>query len=487
MRTNTKEDLFKKENTETIVLSDLEKSEALIKGESDNFEDYDEDYDFENRFNDNNIEKNNEIIVELDKLKPKTFELYYKIDEQKAKELESVFKQTKLKINLNQKPKMLKDGVLWTSKESFTMYDSKFFKKIFEIKLENGCDITSAIELDNKDLVLLAFVKEDVDSWHRSCKILIYRLKNDNYELIQTINESQKGYSSQFVQHGFCSRSISKKQYEVEYIKEISGNRFICVNNYGFKIYASNEKQEYSLISLNDYLEGIKIIYEINPNKFIFGTEKISRNDYIKYYNNILFQVVILKEITKEEIDTKITELDENDRDYIGFGFYFSRPNKESKDSEETKKLLESLKVSCSFKTIFQYNRGEYSYIKDYTIFKNKYMILLLDCTLFILSLDSEEILKKFEIKFAISDKYFNHLNMHMKKWNNGEDNNFILFIYGNFYLFELHEDEKEINLKILNHSYFPNFANKRNVEKLTEKENKFLIPDEENKNILLY
>ena len=136
MRTNIDEDLFKKENTETIVLSDLEKSEALIKGESDNFEDYDEDYDFENRFNDNNIEKNNELIVELDKLKPKTFELYYKIDEQKAKELESVFKQAKLRINLNEKPKVLKDGVLWTSKESFIMYESKFFKKQFEIKFE---------------------------------------------------------------------------------------------------------------------------------------------------------------------------------------------------------------------------------------------------------------------------------------------------------------------------------------------------------------
>ena len=478
----------KEEKTEIIVLSDLENMERFANGPSDDIDEYDDDVDFEYQYINKNDEKNNELIKELDELKTKAFDLYYKIDDQKAKELESVFKQKKLGINFNQMPKVMKEGLLWTtSTNNFVMYDSKFFRKISEIKFDKDCNITSAIELDNKDLVLLAFVKEDVDSWHRACKILIYRLKNENYELIQTINESQKGYSSQFVQHGFCSRSISKKQYEVESIKKISGNRFICVNNYGFKIYASNEKQEYSLISLNDYLEGIKIIYEINPNKFIFGTEKISRNDYIRYHNNILFQVVNLKEITKEEINTKITELDENDRDYIGFGFYFSRPNKESKDSEETKKLLESLKVSCSFKTIFQYNRGEYSYIKDYTIFKNKYMILLLDCTLFILSLDSEEILKKFEIKFAISDKYFNHLNMHMKKWNNGEDNNFILFIYGNVYLFELHEDEKDINLKILNHSYFPNFANKRNVEKLTEKENKFLIPDEKTNNILLY
>ena len=486
MRTNIDEDLFKKENTETIVLSDLEKIETGNRGVSDDFEDYDlEDYDFGYKCIDNNIEKNKELIGELDKLKPKAFELYYKIDEQKAKELESVFKQAKLRINLNEKPKVLKDGVLWTSKESFIIYESKFFKKQFEIKFENDCDITSAIELDNKDLVLLAFIK-DKDSWDRRCKILIYRLKNEKYELIQTISENQKGYSSQFVQYGMCSRSISKKPYRVEYIKKISGNRFICVNSYGFKIYASNEKQEYSLISLNEYLEGIKIIYEINPNKFIFGTVKTSSNHYIRYYNNILLQVVSLKEITKEEIDKKLNELDESDREYFGF-FYFSKQNTENKYDEESKKLLESLKVSCSFKTIFQYRSGEYSCIKDYIVLKNKYMILLLDNTLFVLSLDSEEILKKFDIKISINDKYYSLFNIGIQKWNNSEDNNFILFIQGNIYLCELYEDRKEIRLKILNHSYFPDFANKRNVEKLTEKENRFYIPDIKANSISLY
>ena len=481
MRTNTKEDSSKEEKTETIVLSDLEKIENVTQETS-----YLEDDDFEYNIIDNNKGENKEFIAELDKLKTRTFDLYYKIDNQKTKELESVFKQSKLKINLIQLPKVLKDGVLWTSsKKSFIMYDSKFFRKISEILFENECNIASAIELDNKDLVLLGFVKEG-DSWEGTCKILIYRLKNDKYELIQIKNETQKGYSSQFVQYGFCSRSISKKPYHVEYIKKISGNRFICVNSYGFKIYASNEKQEYSIISLNEYLEGIKIIYEINPNKFIFGTEKRSSNHYIRYNNNILFQVVDLKEITKDEINKKLNELDESDREYFGF-FYFSSSNQESKVSEESKNILESLKVSCSFKTIFHYNRGEYSYIRDYIILKNKYMILFLDSTLFVINLDTEEILKKFDIKIAAKDKYVNHVQICMKKWNNGEDNNFFLFIYGNFYLLELYEDGKEIGLKILNHSYFPNFENEGNVEKLAEKENKFFIQDYKTKSIILY
>ena len=473
MRNITKEDLVEKGNHEYIVLSDLENIEGLAENNS--------------RFepNDENKEKSKDLKEKIDKLKAKTLELNYKIDEQRTKELESVFKQTKLKINLNQEPKILKDGVLWTSNESFIMYDSKFFRKISEIKLENKYEITSAIELDNKDLVLLAFIKDE-GTWERNCKILIYRLKNDKYELIQEIKESQKGYSSQFVQYGFCSRSISKKSYQVEYIKKISGNRFICVNSYGFKIYGANEKQVYYLISLNEYLEGIKIIHEIDPNKFIFGTEKRSSNHYIRYYNNILFQEVSLREITKEEINKKLDELDEGDREYFGF-FYFSKSNKESKCSEESKKILESLKVSCDFKTIFQYNSGEYSYINDYEIYNKRYMILLLDSTIIILDLFDLKILKKFDIRIALNDTFFNRYNIEMKKWNNANDNNFILFIHGNIYLFEIDMGEIEIKLKILNHLYFPDFANISNVEKLTEKENRFFIPDEKNKSISLY
>ena len=473
MKSKTNEDLIERENHELIVLSDLEKIESLIK-ERNYYEKEDD-----------NKEKNKDLKEKLDKLKEKTLELYYNIDEQKTKELESVFRQIKLKINLNQEPKILKDGVLWISNESFIMYDSKFFRKIFEIKFENKCEITSAIELDNKDLVLLAFIKEE-ETWERRCKILIYRLKNEKYELIQEINESQKGYSSQFVQYGFCSRSISKKPYEVQYIKKISGNRFICVNSYGFKIYASNEKQEYNLISLNEYLEGIKIIHEINPNKFIFGTEKRSSNHYISYYNNILFQEVSLREITKEEIDKKLNELDESDREYFGF-FYFSKSNTESKASEESKNILKSLKVTCDFKTLFKYNQGEYSYISDYEIFKNKYMILLLDSTIFILNLFNGEILKKFEIRIASNDTFVNRFHIGMIKWNNSDDNNFILFIYGNIYLCEFDINEKEIKLKILNHSYFSDLANVRNMAKLTEKENRFFIPNEKEKSISLY
>ena len=53
---------------------------------------------------------------------------------------------------------------------------------------------------------------------------------------------------------------VYPKTYEALYIKEISGNRFICVSNYGFKIFALNNKNEYSLVLIEIYHDSIKKI-----------------------------------------------------------------------------------------------------------------------------------------------------------------------------------------------------------------------------------
>ena len=95
--------------------------------------------------------------------------LYHKIENQKIKELESAFNQITLKIKLDGKPKILKDGIFYTSSNgSFKMYDSKFFNKLLEINLDSS--IISAIQLDNDDLIFACTYGE----------ILIYRLKEKN-------------------------------------------------------------------------------------------------------------------------------------------------------------------------------------------------------------------------------------------------------------------------------------------------------------------
>ena len=164
-----------------------------------------------------------EIKKDTEKSVKETKEKYYHFNSEKAKELVQKFKQTKLKVNFNCVPKILRDGKLYTiSQGCFTVYDNRFFNKLYEIKFEENYNITKAIQLDNKDLVFFAVNL-----------IMIYRLKEEKYYLFQKIEENQTGY---YQQDSYSGCMAYPKTFEAEYIKEISGNRFICVSNYGFSI-----------------------------------------------------------------------------------------------------------------------------------------------------------------------------------------------------------------------------------------------------------
>ena len=160
---------------------------------------------------------------------------FYDIDNEKSKELESIFKQLKLKAYFKDEPKTLKDGKFYTiSQECFTMYDDKLFNKLYEIKFDKNNNYKStAIQMDNNDLVL-----------YSDNQLFIYRLKNGKYSLLQKIKENRGGFK---LQYSYSGCQGYPKSYEVEFIKEISGNRFICVSNYGFKIYSLNKKMNIPL------------------------------------------------------------------------------------------------------------------------------------------------------------------------------------------------------------------------------------------------
>ena len=160
--------------------------------------------------------KNNMNILKKENIK------YYQIDDAKNKELEQIFSQINLKIIFPSKARILRDGKFYTiSKGCFTIYKEKFYNKLFEIKIRGSDKITSVIELDNKDII---FFKNE--------QLIIYRLKDGKYSLFQKIKESRVGYELQFLSSG-CSGY--PKDYRTLYIKEISGNRFISVSNYGLK------------------------------------------------------------------------------------------------------------------------------------------------------------------------------------------------------------------------------------------------------------
>ena len=253
-------DFYKNKKKETIILSNLS-----------NLNEY--------RFSENF----NSWRLSYEKEKNECLDLY-DIDNKKSKELE------------------LRDGKLYTiSQGYFIIYNNKLFNKLYEIKFDNynyNYKKTTAIQLDNNDLVLLS-----------SNQIFIFRLKDGKYFLLQKIEEDKRGFKLQYSYFG-CEGY--PKSYKVNFIKEISGNRFICASIYGFKIYSLNEKNLYSIILLNKHYENIEMIHEISENKFIFFTKLYCGDSLDGLERNILLiDLIILKGITKDVINRKLQELTE--------------------------------------------------------------------------------------------------------------------------------------------------------------------------------
>ena len=411
--------------------------------------------------------KNEEKKEEIDLLEKQSLELYYKIDDKKTKELELTFNQLKLKVNFSGMPYYLREGKLYsTSDKNFIIYEDKLFRKLHEIQIESN--IISAIQLNNNDLVLAtSFTTIEINhKFILNNEIHIYRLKDNKYNLIQKIKEDMTGYSPQYT-----GCTLSQKDYRVKYLKEISGNRFIYISSYGFKIYCLNDKKEYSFVLLEEHLDNIKIIQEINENKFIFCTEVV-----YQLGKEFFIEVIELNEITKLDIHNKIWKIEQEK----SFGNNFDKENSLKKDKE----LLKSLKLTCKIKEIIEYKCGEYYCSSNLLLLKKKYFTIMINNHILIFDSKEVNLLKRYEIIYInIKKWYYQHIQI--EKWNNEEDNEFFMFINGNLILFELNEDNNEnIDLKVISQLYYPNFDN---IKKLNEKNNKFYSIDFKNNSISIY
>ena len=464
------EDFYKNKKKETIVLSNLPSLNLCRYSEYfDTWRMRHEKEEKQTKKSKEEIESEikEEIIKNKEKLKNENLDIY-DINNEKSKELESTFKQLKLKVYFKDEPKILRDGKFYTISEGcFIMYDDKLFNKLYEIKFNNDNNKrnqSTAIQLDNNDLVLL------------SCnQLFIYRLKDGKYSLLQKIEENKGGFKLQY-SHSGCE--LYPKSYEADFIKEISGNRFICVSNYGFKIYSLNEKNEYSIILIKEHYEGIEMIHEINENKFIFCTSlHCGASLGGPAHNILLIDLISLKGITKDDIDNKLKEKNYNNYDEDEDEFYFGfnkKKNKKTIDKNEVKKVIESLKLTCVCNQIFEYStRGGFHNFNGYAIIKKKYFIIMIDNYINIFDLINGNNLKTYEILIDGENNLYK-ARMDLKKWNNNEDNEFFLFKNGNIILFELKEEQtKEIKLKIINQAYFSDI---KNIEKLSDKNNIFYV-----------
>ena len=448
-----------------------EGSDGKIKHEKialSNLKESDKDKDKKNLFYGFYSKKENEEKKEkIALLEKQSLELYYKLDDKKAKELELTFNQLKLKVNFSGMPFYLRDGKFYSiSNKNFIIYEDKLFRKSHEIEITSN--IISAIQLDNNDLVF-ATTFTTIEANHEyilNNEIHIYRLKDNKYNLIQKIKEDMTGYSPQYT-----GCTFSQKDYRVKYLKEISGNRFIYISSYGFKIYCLNDKNEYSFVLLEEHFENIKIIQEINENKFIFCTEVVYQCG-TEFY----IEIIELNEITKLDIHNKIFKIEKEKL----FGNNFEKENSLIKDKE----LLGSLKLTCKTKKIIEYNWREYYCFSNLLIIKKKYFLIMINNHILIFDLKEINLLKRYEIININIKKGYNR-KIQIEKWNNEEDNEFFMFINGNLIFLELNEDNNEnIDLKVISQLYCPNFDN---IQKLSEKNNKFYNVDFKNNSISIY
>ena len=449
---------------ERIVISDLKEidpNEVYSYPELRPRKDYDDFKGSEEEKKKLEEEEKKKMIEKKSQIKNKSLGLHYNINQEKKKELESTFGQIKLKIELSGKPQILGDEkIISLSAEGFAIHDSALFKKIAEIKFEQPTKPVFAIELDNGDLIIACTNDDKMYNY----ELLVYRFKDQQYFLLQKIKEGGLGFTAKYYITGHCSytRQYHKIDYKIKELKKISGNRFFCLSNHGLKMYSLNEKNEYSLVLIEDELEDLGMIHEVNENKFIFSVQKV-HNNYFYSTIEMYIGMIELKNATKEELDKKLALVKEKGYQSGKKGGY-----------------------SCSIKATQKYNSNSNLQLTDSIIIKKKYLIMVIGVNILIIDLNEGKELKTYELLidgiFEGNDSLFMPDRIEMKKWSSAEDNQFIFIIGKNVILVELTEDEKDIQLKILNYSYFPNIMNSKNLKILSEKNNKFCCLSEESR-----
>ena len=301
-------------------------------------------------------------------------------------------------------------------------------------------NILFVIELDNNDLIF-RFEMRQKNRWEYG--LLIYRLKNKNYILFQKIKEDMTGYKMQY------SRSecfLHPKPFELEWIKKLSGNRFMTISNYGIKIYALNSKENYTIVLLDKHEDIIECVYEIDENNFIFCTSiHIGISLSGPAHDYLMIEKVCLRNISKTEIISK-----QKDSGKIKIDDYYYGEEINKIDENLSKKIISSLKLISNSQLLMEYSSYSKSHLfSDFVILKKKYFIIMIDNILLIFDLTTGKQLKR----YLIIDKEKTKLSYEMGKW---KENEFFINIDGNITLFDF-DDSQEINLKIIPYSFFPN------------------------------
>jgi hypothetical protein len=284
-------------------------------------------------------------------------------------------------------------------------------------------NISRVIGLGNKDDFLIELIWEGF-----YCEYAVCRLKNKKASIIQSI------------------RSDFHK-YKIISISPLSEKRFLVYLDNGINIFCLHQKYNiyYSEIFISKYGNpDIKRIYEANNIIIICSSIGKVGNDYIRP--------------PTYKIRTSIQNLDSNKK------ILFLKCEMIICNEEKSGQKENSYKISYNI----NFSNG--------IILKNKYFIFMLDNNLLVLSLLTFEIIKNYSLVFYYDDDFLIYTDFQIEKWDEINDNEFILNVNGNITLFELIEDNLEIGLKILAYYYFPKIGY---IQKVDDNNNYCRIFDE--------
>ena len=340
--------------------------------------------------------------------------LEYIIDTEKDEEYNNCFEKT-IDINID-----INEGEENVIKNCLEGYDNiNYIPKIYKnnsIDYDNmeksyeGCtlchylNISRVIGLGNKDDFLIKLIWEGF-----YCEYAVCRLKNKKVSIIQSI------YSD-------------FEKYKIISISPLSEKRFLVYLDNGINIFCLHQKYNiyYSEIFISKYDNpDIKRIYEANNIIIICSSIGKVGNDYIRP--------------PTYKIRTSIQNLDSNKK------ILFLKCEMIICNEEKSEQKENSYKINYNI----NFSNG--------IILKNKYFIFMLDNNLLVLSLLTFEIIKNYSLVFYYDDDFLIYTDFQIEKWDEINDNEFILNVNGNITLFELIEDNLETGLKILAYYYFPN------------------------------
>ena len=175
--------------------------------------------------------------------------------------------------------------------------------------------------------------------------------------------------------------------------KQISGNRFILISKYGYKIYSLNEKNKYIITLIEEYQDGLEIIIELDKNNFIFLSEIYYGGIRRPKYNELVIDKITLKEISQSEKNQKLEEIKQ--RNYYNEDYYYYLINNDKKrikkfNKRNIKKKLKYVKYTHIKKQFLEYSTScSHHYFNGNVILKNQYFIVLIDNNILLFDISS--------------------------------------------------------------------------------------------------